>query len=784
MSMYTSFRNARYWNVPKRKVRFGPFVGGLNTEVDPSLISNNEAKTLVNYQVVPTGKLISRPSVTYQVAPVASAVGFTLYNVGEVLLNNGQNTYPLVARRNDSANTTTYYYYVPGTGWTQIWAVTSVFGPTKPRKYIYYGNTHYIIHDSGVHYFTGTSTGSAGTATGPTLDTANAEVLLDAYVLHQRLFLVGTSRIYWSAPGDFTYWSSTVNGAGLSGGSNSAITQGGGAVIRAIDFENSIFLFKQDTVWRLDPGLSDPSLGDFTPVVPDQGMWGGIVYNNQMYMANALGVYKWANGYLVELSGRIRREYRTNAADVKNWVASALFTTPTCMRLDNLLIVGPFNATAPIRDTSTPVKGAGAYYYVYNMDLDVWTTWSFNAYKSTNGISGPVNRISVAHTGTAASTAVWVGQYSDGAGALRNAVYLMDNTGNATGAPSESLSNTFTDPFTTPSLPSWTTKKNDNNNKTWTAGGGLAYLNYEIGASISIPIFTLTVNGIANPHVEMRKAVASATSRFFATINLTSPGNNPSAGTCTLFIFQFDMITKNGYGILFQFYSHTVSIVKITGSTFTVLSSRSIFSLAEGYYVELTYYRSTGFIKLFVDDTLTASTISATDTSYNSSSGFNTYGFTKPWHPTYGSPSRVSGFTMKEYVANSQSHYWADLGSGSIYEYIGHILETKTEDDGDALQYKRIFKTLVDADYRTSASGDPTASTSTLGLIIDGADMSTSPVDTGLLAIGRQFRTKEFSVKYDSLTNTPVDANKLTDIELDNIFRITSIVASAREVSV
>lgn len=124
MNLTSEFRNSRFYNVPKTVVDLGPFIGGLNSELRPDLISEHECQKLVNYSIRADGSLISRPSATYQIAPMAAVAGTSYYPVGQLTLSTGTKLYPLIAKV--AGANTTFYYFDPTLGWLQAWASLAV----------------------------------------------------------------------------------------------------------------------------------------------------------------------------------------------------------------------------------------------------------------------------------------------------------------------------------------------------------------------------------------------------------------------------------------------------------------------------------------------------------------------------------------------------------------------------------------------------------------------------------------------------------------------------------
>lgn len=419
-SLVSQFRGSHWYGAGKTKVDFGPFVGGLNTAPDRYKISPNELSECVNYLVKQNGALVARPKAVYQIASaVATASGKSHRSLGSV--SNGGYSWPLFSMT--TATATTFWYFRPDLGtWNQ--AFTDLASSHTPKKYLFYNNFHWVVTDDLLYRANGTGAGSVLTSMGGFATvTGNGSlwngVAIDAFLLKDRLVVVTPFGLAWSKATDPSVWAAPDGGYVLNPGNDIQYS--------AVAFQDSIYIFGSAGIWRFT-WSSDPSVDATFEQIYFDSAWNGTVLNNELYFCTDNGVYKYINGFAVEISEKIRSTYQTVATLIGTGSpVDSQGGRPGIFVLDNLLLVGPFNVNdvdlQPIRSGVFVNARAANWYYVYDVDLKVWTNWLFSA-EATSPIGGPTLPPLQAGKNYSNDTYYWVTALTI-SGTMRTAVISM-----------------------------------------------------------------------------------------------------------------------------------------------------------------------------------------------------------------------------------------------------------------------------------------------------------------------------------------------------------------------
>jgi len=372
------FRNARFFRTPKAKIVLGPWTGGLNRNRlgTPSLLSPNELQECINFTPQASGQLVTRPSIS--ATPNLSygnskIIGTTLDGSGRVV--------PVISY-NDGTNDKMAQYQI-GTGWV---AFSGVLANTFDiQQLIKYGTTYYLYVNFASGDFRNrlfsflypesstapTEIAAFGSSVSSALFTGALAANPTILILKDRMLLVADNAVVWSKATDPSVWAAPDGGyVRFNGDARSAYV-----------FQDAVYIFGLAGIWRFS-WTSDPNADGVFEQLNTTPVYSSFMYNNEMYVGTSMGVYKYVNGYFIELSDSIATELQTRLTQL----VSGNFSYPTLVRLDRLLLFGPFTVT------SGAAKNINAHqYYVYDLHLGVWTEWQVSADSrtTTDTVYGP-----------------------------------------------------------------------------------------------------------------------------------------------------------------------------------------------------------------------------------------------------------------------------------------------------------------------------------------------------------------------------------------------------------
>src|SRR5689334_13242360 len=110
-------------------LRFGPFVGGLNTGSDPTAVADSELVDCVNFELDIDGSLVGRPPIV-EAANLSATWTKRINIIGNAIFSSGSY---LIGSNSDGT------YAFDGTGWSTILA------GLESRVAIQYNDNVYII---------------------------------------------------------------------------------------------------------------------------------------------------------------------------------------------------------------------------------------------------------------------------------------------------------------------------------------------------------------------------------------------------------------------------------------------------------------------------------------------------------------------------------------------------------------------------------------------------------------------------------------------------------------
>lgn len=329
--------------MPGIPIQLGPFVGGLNTESDPSSIADNELVECVNMELDLDGSLISRPPIT----TTTNDDGWTdrIYLAGTVRI--GSDTYII------GSNADGTWQFTGGT-WTLITDTMST------ATVLQYNDVAYLIPfpgHSSIALAKWTPTGGFSDVSPSNLKTmmsSNSDYGGCSLAIYKgRMFITpgpgkddNTSRLIFSDPGDPETFSATTQFIDVNPGD-------GQRLMDMAVFEDNLILFKEDSTYVLS-FTSTPSDAELLLLNQDIGVsWNRCVvpYENSLFIYHRQKVYEIRN-------------YNFQCVNIR--VPHELDTTAPSTRTD-IIVFNRFGERLIIR--------LGNNIYVYGLRTKTWSTW-------------------------------------------------------------------------------------------------------------------------------------------------------------------------------------------------------------------------------------------------------------------------------------------------------------------------------------------------------------------------------------------------------------------------
>lgn len=383
-SLTSQFRNSHWYGVGKSEIALGPWTGGLNLIEDTRYLKPNELKECINFIIKPSGRLIPRPNVTKNYVGLPSSLAYIkLLGAVDTTVSSDTGvpkTIPIVLT-DDGTNARLWQWNDSLSQWAEAFgtATTPVPG-TAPRfrKMHVYNNLYYFVGTFGTADpvlrlskstgFTSSPTNVVDFATLVGVSSISVGTLwAGSEIVKDRLVVIASNgTILWSKATDFDTWSAP----------NGGYVKINNAVLGAVLYNDAIYVVGENGVWRFS-WVTDPSIDGQLEQLLSTGVFGIAAANSELYVATEMGVFTFNNGYLSELSQKIKPAY---IADV-NSVPQEMYARGLTL-LDNYLLVGPFQNRGSDRGSGNTSK-----YYVLDTTTGVWVTWEFN---DTHSLPGPV----------------------------------------------------------------------------------------------------------------------------------------------------------------------------------------------------------------------------------------------------------------------------------------------------------------------------------------------------------------------------------------------------------
>lgn len=319
-------------------VKIGPFVGGVNTYVGPSAISDNEAVDILNMDIDLDGSLTSRPPVITGDLPAGRDKGHVL----GIFRSTSDVVYVIYSFGSEG----TYAYSTAIDAWTLITADECTAG-------VQYNDKFYLVRKP------------AGAATGGhKWDPVGGQVAVAAMprgysscIYKERMFISASrngdetsiNRVKFSNPANPDAWTGT-DFFDVAGGDGQDIT-------KLYVFDNSIIVFKTDStyVYAYETAPTKGQVQIVSATIGANNQYSVVEYENNIFVMHEAYVYRISNWNWEHANIKVPFVY-TNASAITvadGTSLSVLGNRILCRYYDN--------------------------YYAIGMKTGAWSRWVFQA---------------------------------------------------------------------------------------------------------------------------------------------------------------------------------------------------------------------------------------------------------------------------------------------------------------------------------------------------------------------------------------------------------------------
>lgn len=411
----------------KYKLSQGPWSGGINTVEAATALGENELQDCVNFMFKPDGSLRVRPPVSRIEnddergdLPVLTP-DHVVTALGSVVQSNGKLS-PMIAVKNlgEIFDEHTEFYHWNGSQWLDAFMDIPSSQATDSGdtgifvKVLQYNNKYYLVAQDSI-FELDTETGDISySLLTPATTTLGGKHIggYDGVILKNRLVVHDGKNVFYSKATDPTDWS-VGGGAGVL----ETFASDNDVIRRMIVFQDSLWLMKNNGVYRLT-WVSDPGTDGVYEKVSDEGAYDAETFNNDLFIINGKGVYKFVSSYFIEVSAKIRNVFRKSSNGL-GYIAfgsgpalNLMFNKIGLFKVGSQLLCGPFNDIVPLRNGEASVEDyISNAYFVLDLDSGLWSKWQFSAYSTTNPVCGPSSAVMPFSAGNPAAPEnyVWLG---------------------------------------------------------------------------------------------------------------------------------------------------------------------------------------------------------------------------------------------------------------------------------------------------------------------------------------------------------------------------------------
>jgi hypothetical protein len=313
------------------------FTGGLNNANNPTLIEENELSIANNVVISPNGKVVSRPPI---VSTTVSPLGTGRMRILGNFRNEDGVAFVVVAN-----DTKTSIYNISAGTFTEIWA----FGAADMTTYL---NRLYLVRTGGAGGYWSKISGSYTFTTVAAMPAGNQILAMMGRIYISSRALGNTSTIRYS---EITSVSAGTSIDQFPVGNFIDVSEGDGQnMIRLIEGNSEIFIFRSNSTWRLAFGASaEPTDGSLSALSTSIGV------------DNEFCVTKTDNTYAVLYAGTLYNFAGYNYYPINNTQKVEFKGEGTWNVKTTLSKVGPYLL----------VWNSGIT-YCYNTETSTWTTWT------------------------------------------------------------------------------------------------------------------------------------------------------------------------------------------------------------------------------------------------------------------------------------------------------------------------------------------------------------------------------------------------------------------------
>lgn len=313
------------------------FTGGLNNASNPTLIEENELSIANNVLISPNGKIVSRPPI---ISTAVSAPGTGRMRILGNFRNEDGITFVVVA-----TDTKTSLYNIAAGTFAEIWA----FGAADMTTYL---NRLYLVRTSGAGGYWSKISGTYTFTTIAAMPAGNQILAMMSRIYISSRALGNTSTLRYS---EITSTSAGTTIDQFPVLNTIDVSEGDGQnMIRLVEGNSEIFIFRGNSTWRLAFGASaEPTDGSLTALSTSIGV------------DNEFCVVQVESTYAVLYAGTLYNFAGYNYYPINN-------TQKVEFKGD-----GTWNVkTALSKVGSYLLVWTSGSMFCYNTETKTWTTWS------------------------------------------------------------------------------------------------------------------------------------------------------------------------------------------------------------------------------------------------------------------------------------------------------------------------------------------------------------------------------------------------------------------------
>src|SRR4030095_1305873 len=292
-------------------IKVGPFLGGLNTFSDPTMVSDDDAVELLNFDVDLDGGLVSRPPM--QRMPTNAGGRYSNRILGIYTNITTGKSYIVFSGKDNADAPATYFYNITDSVYGTVTATMGAAAMTQ------WQNKCWLIAPPG-------SANPGGSWDGTTFTAISTMPKGCTAIVHKNYLFVGTgvlnttnpSRVYWSKVNDGTDWTDATAFNGIGDGD-------GQPLIALYSWNGTIVAWKSRSTYAY--GFeSQPAKGQIQIVSSTIGLENNDAFTeieNVIYVLYEGDIYSISNWVWEQVNQKVPFAYRNNNTGV-TWSNASL----------------------------------------------------------------------------------------------------------------------------------------------------------------------------------------------------------------------------------------------------------------------------------------------------------------------------------------------------------------------------------------------------------------------------------------------------------------------------